>query len=134
MTKTQDDILDDFMGFVTNSPLKTAITGAIYKDETFRPINSDKEDILINFLTGLDGQIQDGVVNVHIYVNDIAFQGRKVRDVARCRSLEAIARDVFKRGSLGDYYLPYSDTIKVFPAENNQHYINVRVRFRFQTS
>lgn len=42
------------------------IRGKIYKDN--RPVNSDKEDIVINSLTMTNGLLQNGVFNVNCYV------------------------------------------------------------------
>ncbi|MFP3835353.1 hypothetical protein [Chryseobacterium sp. SIMBA_028] len=48
------------------SPIKSLITGNIYKDK--RPSGSTKEDIVINSIS-MDGSfLQDGVFNVNCYV------------------------------------------------------------------
>ena len=60
----------DIYNLVKESVLKTAIKGSFYR-EGMRPLNAKTEDAVVSFMTGVDDQIQIGVVNVNVYVPDI---------------------------------------------------------------
>ena len=63
-----------------------------------------EEDIIVSFLTGLDGQFQTGSVTVNIYVPD-KDNGSKVlvKDVGRCRYLARKADEVVRSLKPTDY-------------------------------
>lgn len=69
MNKTGDEIELDVFNIITNSQLAKEIKGNVYREGT-RDLNPMEEDIIVSFLTGLDGQFQTGSVTVNIYVPD----------------------------------------------------------------
>ena len=61
MNKTGDEIELDVFNIITNSQLAKEIKGNVYREGT-RDLNPMEEDIIVSFLTGLDGQFQTGSV------------------------------------------------------------------------
>lgn len=134
MTKTGQQIEDDIFGFVKNSPLAALVTGLTYKFG-MRPRNSTKEDIVVKFVTGLDGEIQDGVVVVNIFVPNIdAFNnGVLVRNITRCKQIEMEANIWVASLTAGKSNYKFSLAQTIYTQEEqsiNQHFITVRLKFR----
>lgn len=113
--------------------LKSAVSGDIYKQT--RPINSNKEDVVINALPVTNQKIQRGLVNVNIHVPNLEVQtGEKIIDrtlpnTSRLKALAAIAIGILKEkwGANGDYLLEI-ESERIFPDGSN-HYSNIRVLF-----
>lgn len=130
MIKTASEIESDIYKLVMASPLKNAITGEICPDGT-RLLDSYDEDAVIGFLAGIGNQVQEGVVNINIYVTDIDGGGTKVKNGARCNELEKVIRDVVENLPTEEYDFSLGQTIKTFKAEGvGQHYVNARLQFR----
>lgn len=134
MKKTGGEIEADVYAIIKASALKTAIAGNLYKEGT-RPIGAKTEDIVVSFLTGLDDQIQTGVLNVNIYVPDID-NGDKVlvKDTSRCKALEIIANTLIQGLKAGEYRFKLASIIQTFKADGTgQHFVNCKVKFQLVT-
>ena len=133
--KTATQIEKDFYRLVKDSPIATAIRGQVYRDGT-RPRNSKAEDAVVAFVAGLDGQIQDGVVVVNVFVPKRLFgKGTDpVRDISRIDALSQIIRDwLDTRPGSPEYLLPRRDrpTIKDYEdPQTGETYIHTRIKFR----
>jgi len=137
MTKTGQQIEDDIYGFLKSSPLSSLINGKVYKFGT-RPRDSRKEDAVVKFVTGFDGQIQSGTVVINIYVPDFdAFDnGVLVRDINRCTEIESVSNKWVESltAEISDYMFRKAQTIYTEEEpEINQHFISIRLRFKFPT-
>ncbi|MCX6222483.1 MAG: hypothetical protein NTZ69_16040 [Bacteroidia bacterium] len=131
MKKTGLQIQDDIFSVIDTSSLKQTIAGKIYKGG-MRPINAKTEDAVVTFLTGLNGQIQTGVVNVNIYVPDIAIgsDGQLVCNIPRCRTLEIAILQIAEALKASEYKIYPDNVVQTFPApEISQHFINARLKF-----
>ena len=90
MIRTDIDIKDAICTWLAPSDTVKAISGEVYKDQ--RPLNSDKEDIVIAILSRDETkQMQRAYVNVNIYVPDIRRDGDMIEDTARLRTLCTLA-------------------------------------------
>ena len=133
--KTSTEIESDFYRFVKSSPLASSVCGSVYRDG-MRPRNSKSEDVVVIFVAGVDGQIQDGVVVINVFVPKKPFgKGTDpVKDIRRIGVLERVIRDwLDTRPCAPEYHLPQdgSPTIKDYEdPETGETYINVRVKFR----
>ena len=133
--KTATQIEKDFYLLVKNSPIATAIGGQVYRDGT-RPRNSKAEDAVVAFVAGLDGQIQDGVVVVNVFVPKKPFgkDTEPVKDIARIDALSQIIRDwLDTRPGSPEYLLPKKDrpTIKDYEdPQTGESYIHTRITFK----
>lgn len=131
------NVIDDVWERLRYSPILTFIDGTIYKLE--RPLNSQKEDCVINFRTGLDGRILEGntiegalSLNFWVPFIDNAI-GSKTPNITRIREISDFIEPII-RGTTADYLYWYGDMIQAF-RENNieQSFIYVDLRFRKQT-
>jgi len=134
MRKTGGEIEADVYAIIVASALKAAITGTIYKDG-MRPINATSEDAVVSFMTGLDNQIQTGILNLNIYVSDIdAGAGVLVKNSSRTRQLEGIANTIIQGLIPTAYRFSLGAIIQTFPADAiGQHFVNCKIKFQLIT-
>ncbi len=131
-TKTEKRIERDFFEFVSNSELAKNISGMVYR-KGMRPVGSDKEDIVVKFLSGIDEQIQSGIIVLNIYVPDTTIRstGAKVEDIKRVEELEELALSFIEGNDSTEYELSKDGTPKSLEAEGiEQHFIQVRIKYR----
>ena len=134
MNKTGEEVELDVFNIVKESPLAKEIRGMVYREGT-RPLDSKSEDIVVSFLTGLEGQFQTGSVNVNIYVPNVD-NGSKVlvKDAARCRYLGRKADEVVRSLKPSDYYFSLGAMIQSYKAEKlEQYFVNVKINFKLKT-
>lgn len=134
MRKTGGSVEEDVYMLIKNSQFRTSISGSLYR-EGMRPINSVSEDAVVSFLTGLDGEIQTGVLNLNIYVPDIVSNKQKVKNISRCSELEILANNFIQSLSLsGDYQFELDNMIQTFKSQEiEQHFVNCRIKFNLST-
>ena len=133
--KTSAQIEKDFYRLVKSSAIAASIGGKVYRDGT-RPRNSKAEDAVVAFVAGVDGQIQDGVIVVNVFVPKKPFgkDTDPVMDVARCDAVEQLLRDwLDTHPGFPEYLLPEQErpTIKTCedPA-NGETFVHARIRYR----
>ena len=109
------------------------VSGGLYKLQ--RPIQSVKEDIVINALPLNREQLQEGLLNVNVYVPNLSLQLNGLTDnsqpnTARLTELTKIGSDVLNEidGPGAEYSFILQQEV-VFEDTNNQHYINFRLEF-----
>lgn len=133
MEKTEKQIEKDVFRIIRDSELKAVIGGVVYRDG-MRPKNAKTEDIVVKFLTGIDGQEQSGIVLVHIYVPNIkspSGDGELVPNITRIDLLEEKANSLLSSLEDTEYLLEKDGTPKSYPAEGiEQYFINVRLKYR----
>lgn len=132
--KVETQIEKDFFRFVKNSPIASAIGGSVYRNG-MRPRNSKAEDAVIIFVSGMDGQIQDGVVAINVFVPKKPFgkDTEPVKDIERVDMLEQIIRDWLDSWNDSEYLLPQNrrPTIQSLDdPQTNETYIHTRIRFK----
>ncbi len=134
MKKTATKVELDVYNLIEASTLMDSLSGGAYLSGT-RPKNSKLEDVVIIFLTGTDGDIQEGVVNVNAFVNNIDFNGSKTKDSQRCEALEGLLNDFVNSNGMSENYLfELKGMIQTFEAPDiNQHFVNAKLKFRYIT-
>lgn len=134
MRKTGNDIEADIFALVSASALASAIDGSVYRKGT-RPLNSKKEDILVAFVGGIDGQKQEGIVNVNAYVNNIDNNsGAKVKDIGRCKELEHALQSFIEEAVIENYDMWPDKQIDTYEVQNTeQHCVNLRIAYKRST-
>ncbi len=90
--KSDIEIKDAIYNIIKGSALEKAVTGKLSK--TKRPVNSDKEDIVISMLDNGSGQMQEAFVNVNIYVPDYIRDGQAEEQSIRLRELCKISYEL----------------------------------------
>lgn len=130
MIKTEEEIERDFYSFVKNGSLGAAIKGTVYRDG-MRPANAETEDLIVKFLTGLDEQVQSGVVILNLYVPDkVRSDGSKVIDHSRIAELQKAIRTFVDDNEDTEYWLQTDTTpTSMMNEELEQHLIYARIKF-----
>lgn len=128
----KSDILikDDVYALIKNSPLASAVTGKICK-QGVRPKGSDKEDVVISVIANLNGQIQESVVNVNIYVaDDIKSDGQYQESTIRLRELCRIASETLEVGRGEDFRFTLESQRVLAVEDTKEHVINNRLNYK----
>lgn len=128
----KSDILikDDVYTLIKNSPLASAVTGKICK-QGVRPKGSDKEDVVISVIANLNGQIQESVVNVNIYVaDDIKSDGQYQESTIRLRELCRIASETLEVGRGEDFRFTLESQRVLAVEDTKEHVINNRLNYK----
>jgi hypothetical protein len=130
--KTTLDAVDIVWKFLDASSLKTAITGKIYKNQ--RPLDSEAEDVVINSLPINNGQVQEGVMNVNIFVPNkpqqiSERQDNTIADHARLKELATLAtgllKDIFLVATDCGFDVQQQSVIE----DGETHFVNIRIDF-----
>ena len=135
MKKTASQIEADLYKYFKDK-INPLINGQTYRNGV-RPLNSQKEDCVISFLTGLDGQYQTGVININIFVPLVKNNDNQYRkDFVRCDAIEQALMPIIEEAEtdLRNYRLQLHQIIQTFEETDiNQFFINAKVKFRYNT-
>lgn len=112
--------------------LKGFIKGGIYLQGTRPPIEKAteaKEDAVVTYKAGLNGQFQDGEVMVQVFVSDRSFKGTFIKDIQRCMDVENKMSELELTDT--EYRIELINIPEAIQEELiKQHYILARYRFR----
>lgn len=127
---TDIDIKDELYTLLKGSQLASSVSGSVYKDQ--RPLNSEKEDIIIAIVARDAGyQIQEATANVNIYVPDLRRGQEAIEDTKRLRQLSTKAANMFGYIHTGDRDISLNSQT-IYKANGiDWHIINNRLRIRF---
>lgn len=131
MKKTGGEIELDVFNFWRES-IGEKIKGKVYLRGT-RPLNTDSEDAVISFMTGLDNQFQTGALNINIYIPDLNIgEGILVKDIRRCNEIEAFMLKLVEEWETKtEYRFWLGQTINTFAEEEiKQHFVNVKLKYK----
>jgi hypothetical protein len=130
--KSDIEIKDDIYNFLKESELVKEVTGKLCK-RSKRPVDSDKEDIIISVLSSKNGGIQTAFVNVNIYVADDLINGQYEESTIRCRQLCDISKRVLESVHLEDCWIKL-DSQRVLEVDaTNEHVINNKLFYQLNT-
>lgn len=87
MAKTGKDVQGDMLNLLKASGIEGVISGKCYREGN-RPKDSKLEDLIVILTTAFVGEIQTGVITIHIYVPDISHNGVYVENGRRTAVLE----------------------------------------------
>lgn len=126
---TSSEITHTVWEHLSQSPLKSTITGGLYKVK--RPANSTKEDGVVNCLGAPNTQLQKSIVNLNLFVPDktvtIGGQTQKQPNVERLKTLEALAIAYLTGERYPGYWFDYQQSSLL--EDEGQHFINIRIAF-----
>lgn len=128
MMKSDIDIKDEVYSILINSNLKNAITGSIYKDSK-RPSYSKDEDIVISVISSLNGEFQDVVVNVNLYVADVMRGNDSIENSRRLRVLCRECINLLSIVSGEDYRIQLLEQRIYEVPSTREHCINNKLSF-----
>ena len=135
MKKTASQVEADIYKYFKDK-INTLINGQTYRNGV-RPLNSQKEDCVISFLTGLDGQYQTGVININIFVPMVKNNDNQYRkDFVRCDTIEQALMPIIEdaKTALRNYKLTLHQLIQTFEETDiKQFFINAKIKFRYNT-
>lgn len=136
--KTTFDIESILFQILNNSDVKSEITGGIYFAGD-RPIDSEKEDIVINTITlTQDFLPQLGNSNVNIYVKDmiVKIENRNQTKANRVRLKELADEviDVLRYSIVKGLTITVTHQTLMRDMDINQHFINLRLSWNIQTN
>lgn len=128
----KSDILikDDVYTHIKNSDLSSAVTGKVCKTGE-RPKGSMLEDVVISVFANVNGQIQDAVVNVNIYVrDDIKSDGQNQEATIRLRELCNVASKALEVGYGADYRFSLESQRVIAVQDTKEHVINNKLIYK----
>lgn len=109
------------------------IRGKVYRNGT-RPYNSQGEDAVVSFLSGIDGWdsfSQVGIVNLNVHVRNIVSSTYSMKDVDRCEEIEQALLSLVEEHRTGDYWLQTDGAAQVTPDGDNWHVVSIRIKYRY---
>lgn len=131
MNKTAYMILDDVVAKLKVGGMESVISGKIYKKK--RPDNSMLEDCVVSFKTGADGQFQNGVVTINVYVSNVNNgQSSLVENVARTSLIESELSRIYRRFTTGEYLFTPANIVETWEVEDSnmhQHFVHLDLEF-----
>lgn len=128
--KTAEDVEGDIYTAVSKY-LKGRIDGEAYRRGA-RPTNrGDKEDAVVSFLSGLDGQVQTGVVVVNVYVpNERKGDHYSVKNVARSTAVARTLLNMLKETRISGYDLRTERTVQT-EEDNGATRVTLRIKYKY---
>lgn len=139
MIKTESQIEQDFYDAIKGTELQKSVTGKVYKFG-LRPFGSTDEDIVIKVTTANAEQMQEGVVTILTYCNNIdgIEVGRMVPNKKRLAELEVLnlcALEELKQRMPNYVYLRLENAVgSRSDFELKQSFISMRIKFKFLTT
>lgn len=133
--KSEQEVERDFYTMVQKSSLASTIKGKVYRPD-MRSDNAQTEDLIVKFLTGIDTQVQSGIVIFNLYVPDILNKttGRKVMDHARIAVLQKEILSFVNENPDTEYLMETDGSpVTMKNEEIDQHLIFVRIKFNRST-
>ena len=135
MKKTASQIETDIYKYFKDK-INSLINGQTYRLGV-RPLNSQKEDCVISFLTGLDGEYQTGVLNINIFVPMVKNNDNQYRkNFIRCDTIERGLLPLIEESktALRNYRLTLHQMIQTFEdTDIKQFFINAKIKFSYNT-
>lgn len=128
--KTAEEVEGDIYTAV-KTYLKGRINGEAYRRGA-RPTNrGDKEDAVVSFLSGLDGQVQTGVVVVNVYVpNEKRGDSYSVKNVARSTEVARTLLNMLKETRISGYDLRTERTVQT-EEDNGATRVTLRIKYKY---
>lgn len=138
MHKTHHQIQSDLYQLVLSSSLRTLVDGGVYLTG-MRPRGSVAEDIVVAYVGGVAGEVQQAVAYINIYVADIDPWGNGVlvEDAERVQHLEAAAADFAATltCAVSDYRITLYEPIHTVEVEEmRQHCVVLPLRLDYLTN
>lgn len=118
--KTDIDIQQELYHYIKASDIKDAIGGEIRYVP--RSKLATTEDCVISVLDNLNGQIQDAIVNVNIYVANISNRGGSVANIPRLQTLAELCSTVLEDVYIDTYWFRLSKQ-RILPVEGKDEYV-----------
>lgn len=131
--KTGMEIETDVYRLLMASSIAEELSGRVYRIKHPRDMADDCA--VVNFLSGRDEQIQNGVVNLNIFIADIIVDGGETYpDTKKIGMFQRLVLDWIEKTRHSEYRLDTDASMTIIEsADTNQHYINCRLNFKLLT-
>lgn len=129
MKITPIELKDKIYLILLEKKLDVAISGRIYKEP--HPANSMLEDVEISILDGTADQIQDFIVNVNVFVQDIRRDDEMIENDPRLRQLGRAFQDALESYVLNGYNITLEKQQVFKVRDRDIHVINNRLSVRY---
>ncbi len=127
--KSVIEIKDNLYTFLKNSALANAITGKVCK-QGVRPKGSTKEDIVFSVPANENGQRQEAIVYINIYVkDDIKKDGQHQEATIRLRTLCDLASQTLEVGNIDSYRFSLQSQNVLAVEATQEHVISNKLSF-----
>lgn len=133
MIQTQNTIEEITLQLLQGSTL--AIGGGFYHFGE-RPLNSKNEDCVVGLLSGTSDQIQEGYLNVHVYVPRLyGSDGIRYADRERCEAIEQALANISAELNTGGsvYYSPFGIIKTLTDDVTKETFVSAQLKFKFLT-
>lgn len=125
--RTDIDIKDDVYRFIKDSALHSIINGEIYKTVRTNPA---LEDIVISVIANTNQELQEAIVYVNIYIQDVLRGNEFIENTPRLREICRLSVDMLKVGKIGDARISLQEQ-RVLSAETNEHVVSNRLLYKW---
>lgn len=121
-----------YLVLTANAAITSAITGKVYKNA--RPLNSDKQDIVVGSLPINAEQIQQAVMNVNVHISNLKISINGVQDnsqpnLIKLEEVTALVIEGLKDKVFSDYWFDIQQQNLFADEATNEHYSNIRINF-----
>lgn len=128
--KTAEEVESDVYTAVKEY-LAGKIKGYTYRRDVRPTSRGDKEDAVVSFLSGLDGQVQTGVVVVNVYVpNERRGDSYSVKNVARSTAVSRTLLNMLKEMRISGYDLRTERTVQT-EEDNGATRVTLRIKYKY---
>lgn len=133
---TSHKVQSDIIALLEGSELCDAVSGSVYR-KGYRPRDSRNEDIVVVFVNGIYGDVEQGAVTLNIYVPDITpyNDGVFVEDGRRTSQIEELASRWVKSltATKSNYKFSLLRTISTAHDEAiHQHFVVVQLEYDYK--
>lgn len=133
---TAHKVQNDIIALLADSELCKALSGKVYR-KGYRPRDSRLEDVVVIFVSGIYGQVEQGAVTLNIYVPDTTPYNNGVycEDGRRIEQVEQLAAEWVNSLNVGrtPYLFTLSRTIDTMPEEAiHQHFVVVHLEYKYK--
>ncbi|MBC9913186.1 hypothetical protein [Chitinophaga varians] len=124
--------IDAIWKLLNDSALRTEVSGGVYKLK--RPINSQREDVVVNSLPFDSLQLQKGIINVNIHVPNLVITANGIQDTTqpdfvRLSELASIAAPLLTDSWNDEWHFDVQQHTVIEEAELREHFVNFRLEF-----
>lgn len=132
MKKASTQIEGDVFALIRVSELPGFITGKLYRGRNKRKVGEMSEDAVLAFVSGINEQVQEGILNLNVYVSNIDNgSGVLVENESRTEEIAAMIIRVIDSMHTPEYEMRIKNIVQSYPIEGvEQHVVNAKIEFK----
>ena len=127
--KTAEEVEADVYAWLKPS---LSVSGFVYRKGTRPTGRGAYEDAVVSFLSGLDAQVQTGVVVLNVYVPFIITgDNYRVKDVRRCTEVTRMLLDIVRTKTAPEGYYFETDRTAETAEEEDCSRCTIRIKYKY---